>query len=611
VGQAADIWPKLALSVVLAVGIPNLTLLALGRLDLAIYTSAGSLCALYAHGEPYAVRARVLLWVVVGMLAGTGISLTTAALTGSTVMRVVVASLLAAVYKMICDAARMGPPGGLIFIFITASCVFVPQRLADIPAHLSLVVLGGVIAWLVCMAPGLVRPDGPQRIATARALEAAARLLRASPSQAPRARHDAAAAANAAWHTLARVPARTPERAAARETLERLVIRAESALAIPPADTAEAGRLTAWARTLRRDRTPPRPLPASGQSGELAGIAVERAATRTRSETSARVPETVRGPRAVLAALRPGSPLLPIGARVAVGGLLAGWSSMALGVGRPYWAVVTAAAIFQANMTLTWRRALQRVIGNLVGLLVFTALLPLTRTGPVALVLTALVFQFGAEALISRNYWLGTVCVTPMALLMVELAGIQPAGGLVADRWLDTCVGAAVGLLSCVVVTNRRATDRIGIALDHLAHAETAARESLAHGGAGPYGLGPARARLATALVELRDAVDVAEGEWWQRALPEERITLAEREGHRLLARLTPAPAGSAGPGHRPAETVGTVVGATWHRSIGHGRRRRRRGGSGTWRMWSRRRCASGSASTPTSTPCRSRSSAG
>jgi uncharacterized membrane protein YccC len=544
VGGAVDSWHKPALSVVVASGVPNLTLLALGRIDLALYTSAGAMCALYAHGQPYAVRARTLLWVVLGMLAGTGIGLTTAALTDSPMVRVVVAALLAAVHKVVCDAARMGPRGAVMFTFIAASCTFVPQRLADIPAHLALGLLGGLSAWLVCMAPSLVRPEGPQRIATARALEAAARLLRAAPSHAPRARHDAAAAANAAWHTLARVPAPTPERAAAREVLERLVVRAESVLAVAPGDAVKADRLTAWARALRRDRTPPQLVPVSDEAGELAGIAVARAAGG-RPGTRSNVAGNVRGPRALLRALRPGSALLPIGARVAVGGVLAGWCSMALGVGRPYWAVVTAAAIFQANMTLTWRRALQRVLGNLLGLLVFTALLPLTRAGQVALVLTALLFQFGAEALISRNYWLGHVCITPMALLMVQFAGLQPAGPLVGDRWLDTCVGAVVGLLSCVVVTNRRATDRIHAALDRLAGAETAARELLTPGGASPRELAWARGRLAAALVELREAVDVAQGEWWQRALPEERITLAEREGHRVLAGLTPSLSGT------------------------------------------------------------------
>ncbi|WP_392750285.1 FUSC family protein [Streptomyces sp. LN590] len=54
---------------------------------------------------------------------------------------------------------------------------------------------------------------------------------------------------------------------------------------------------------------------------------------------------------------------------------------MALGVGPPYWAVVAAASIFQSNLALTWRRALNRVFGNLVGLALLAALLPITHTG--------------------------------------------------------------------------------------------------------------------------------------------------------------------------------------------------------------------------------------
>ncbi|MFC6885258.1 FUSC family protein, partial [Actinomadura yumaensis] len=258
-------------------------------------------------------------------------------------------------------------------------------------------------------------------------------------------------------------------------------------------------------------------------------------------------PAAARGVRAVAAALRPGSPLLPIGARVAVGGALAGWASLALGVGRPYWAVVTAAAVFQANISLTWRRALQRAVGNLAGLALFTALLPITRTGQLALVLAVMAFQFAAEATMARNYWLGSVFVTPMALLMIEFAGAGPARTLVADRWLDTCVGAAFGLLSCAVVTNRRATGRIGAALDRLADATDAARALGRAAAPDPLEAGWARDRVATALVELREAVDVASGEWWQGALPEERVERAEREGHRVLASLALDPARTAG----------------------------------------------------------------
>ncbi|MFM9683049.1 FUSC family protein, partial [Streptomyces brasiliscabiei] len=76
--------------------------------------------------------------------------------------------------------------------------------------------------------------------------------------------------------------------------------------------------------------------------------------------------------------------------RTAVGCALAGYASLAIGVGRPYWALVTAASLYQANLTLTWSRGVQRVVGNLAGVSAFAALVPLAHLGPTALVLCCL-----------------------------------------------------------------------------------------------------------------------------------------------------------------------------------------------------------------------------
>ncbi|WP_446048267.1 FUSC family protein, partial [Streptomyces olivaceus] len=154
-------------------------------------------------------------------------------------------------------------------------------------------------------------------------------------------------------------------------------------------------------------------------------------------------------------------PLAPVAVRTALGCALAGYASLALGIGRPYWALVTAAALYQANLTLTWSRAVQRVVGNVAGVLLFAALVPLAHLGQVLLVLFCLALNFGAEALITRNYWLGSVCVTPMALLITEFAGYQQPGRLITERVVDTLVGALVGFLAAVAVTNRRAGDRV------------------------------------------------------------------------------------------------------------------------------------------------------
>ncbi len=352
------------------------------------------MCALYAHGLPYRVRARTLLGVATGMVASVGVALTAAGLTRSAPVLVLVAALLAAAHKVACDAARIGPPGNLIFTFMSATCAFLPQRLGEIPLHLALVAAAAALAWLVCMAPALLRPEGPQRAAVARALEAAVRLAHAEGPAAARARHDAAAAVNAAWHTL--LP--SPE-GAGRHALERLLARVEASL--PAVSRDEAARFANWAAEVRRNRPVPDEV-SLGETGAagLAGIALERAAP---------------GGPGPLRMFHPASPPFPIGVRVAVGSALAGLVSLAVGVGHPYWAVVTAASVFQANATLSWQRALQRALGSVVGLLVFTALLPVGRAGALALILLTLALQFCTEALMTRNYWLGTVCMTPCA----------------------------------------------------------------------------------------------------------------------------------------------------------------------------------------------------
>ena len=511
-GRPSDIWFKPALSSVVSVAPPNLTLLALGRLDLAMYTMAGSLCALYAHNKPYAARARALVWVVLGMIAGLAVALVTASLTTNAVVLVTVGAALAAVQKGLCDATRIGPPGNVVLTFISSASLFAPQTLGQVPGHLALAAAAGVWAWLVGMAPALVRPYGPERRATAQALNAAAAYAAGDTGDGdPRARAAAAAAVHAAWQTLLATGART----APRRALEHLVVRAEVALAAP-AD-ADPELLRTWARELRGRGPVPQTDATAGAVAELLGVDAELAAP-------ARPLWTRLGP------------LTPLVLRTALGCALAGYASLALGVGRPYWALVTAASLYQANIALTWGRGVQRVVGNLAGVLVFAAVVPLAHAHPAALVLCCLAFNFGAEALIGRNYWLGSVCVTPMALLITEFARAQRPGELITERVVDTLVGALVGLVAAAVVTNRRASDRIEEALAAVERARERAARLLAEPAPAPGALRSAHRALAAALVDLRATVDAASGEWWQRALPQERVVLAERSGHRTLA---------------------------------------------------------------------------
>ncbi|MBY8876342.1 FUSC family protein [Actinacidiphila acidipaludis] len=561
--RPSDIWFKPALSVVAALAVPDLVLLALGRVDLILYTMAGSLCALYAHNRPYRARARVLAGVVVGMAATVGVALTAASLTRNALVLVAVGSLMAAVQKLLCDTRRIGPPAQVIFVFVGSAALFVPQHLAQVPGHVALTVAAGAWAWCVGMAPALVRPDGPERRAVAAALRAAAALadahrpatgVREGAPGAPdgsagpthpcrcdgsgdgrndcrRLRASTAAALHAARHALLT----SGSRPAVRRPLELLLVRAEVALAAPAGANPDV--LRSLVAALRGRGPLPTPVTSAGLAASSARGSLPSGDPWAAEILGAEAERRSPGPR-LRDALSPASPLLPVALRTFVGCALAGSGSLALGVGRPYWALVTAASLYQANLAHTWSRGLQRLVGNLVGVLVFAALVPVAGLGPGARIVCCLLCAFGAEALISRSYWLGTVCVTPMALLVTEFVRAQPPGQLIADRAIDTAIGAGVGLLAAVAVTNRRVGDTVRRALAGLERANEEAGSALSEPVVDPAGLRSARRGLATALVDLRTAADAAAGEWWPRDVPDERVLAAEQAGHRTLAAI-------------------------------------------------------------------------
>lgn len=130
------------------------------------------------------------------------------------------------------------------------------------------------------------------------------------------------------------------------------------------------------------------------------------------------------------------------GAGVAVAGALA----TGAGIGRPYWAMVSAVVpLVASDFGHQVLRGAHRVIGTAGGLVV--AWLLLAADLPVlATILLVAVLQAGAELLVGRNYAAALVCITPLALLMVHLAAPIPTGELLTDRGLETLIGVAIGL---------------------------------------------------------------------------------------------------------------------------------------------------------------------
>ncbi|MFD6277397.1 FUSC family protein [Streptomyces sp. NPDC060209] len=215
---------------------------------------------------------------------------------------------------------------------------------------------------------------------------------------------------------------------------------------------------------------------------------------------------------------------------------VAGGLAVLLHLEHGYWAAISAAAVLHSvNLRTTAQRAAQRALGTAVGLLLALGILG-ARPEPLVLVLAIVGLEFLLECVVARNYALGVVFLTPLALLLSDLSAPAPAGELVLDRVLGSGLGIVVGLVCALLVVHDRAAVRVDRALAACTQAVDLAEQSLARGG-GPRP-SPVQMRLAAAAVELREADDAAAGELLPAGIDPSRLAAAEQRAYELLGRL-------------------------------------------------------------------------
>ena len=134
--------------------------------------------------------------------------------------------------------------------------------------------------------------------------------------------------------------------------------------------------------------------------------------------------------------------------RLTVGVALACIAGLYLGTFKSYWVILPVVAILQSghNRRLTLTRGIQRMIGTLLGVILFAALLqlPLPHAG---LVLLVMFLQFATDVVITRNYALGLFFITPLALIITTVGHPISPEVVVHDRVLDTVVGIGIAIV--------------------------------------------------------------------------------------------------------------------------------------------------------------------
>jgi uncharacterized membrane protein YccC len=115
---------------------------------------------------------------------------------------------------------------------------------------------------------------------------------------------------------------------------------------------------------------------------------------------------------------------------------------------RAYWVPVSCVAVIQGiSFRAVWNKQLQRLVGTVLGLLLFLGLLalPLDKW---TISLMVMVLSFIVEVMIVRHYGFAVIFITPLTLFLAEAAtlGHGVPTGILQARLVDTIVGSLVGL---------------------------------------------------------------------------------------------------------------------------------------------------------------------
>ncbi|MFC9079806.1 FUSC family protein [Streptomyces sp. NPDC057062] len=546
-----------ALHAALAMALPALPLVLTGRAEQAVYAMLGAFTTTFAHNLPYPRRARVLALAGVAMTACVGGGSMLAAWAhpreggGGAVVVVAATAVVAGAAKFACDAARQSGLGAVLLLFSFAVAANASPAFDDVLPQTALAAVGAAVAWALAMSGRLVQPDRPQRLAVAAALRQLAGLLESGGVRhgGGPARNRATAAVLQAYVSLGLLPPTGAGQGVRGGVCARLtdlswslLIRSVRRSPDDHADLARHLRRQVRLLTDRRRRVPPllpelsAPVAATraGAAEDATGTAPEPIDPAAGRAAETRAAELLVGRRRG----RPShvSVLVVPALRIVLGTGLAGGLAVALNLGHGYWAAISAAAVLHSiNVRTAAQRAVQRTVGTVAGLVVALAVLAL-RPDAATLVLVIVLLEFLLEYVVSRNYGLGVVFLTPLALLLTELAAPAAPGTLVLDRAVGSVLGIVIGLLCGLLVVHDRAAVRAERALTACTKAAEHAERALDERSAQAFPV--VQTHLAVAVVELREADDAAAGELWSAEIDPAELAAAEHRAYLLLERL-------------------------------------------------------------------------
>ncbi|MBB6734232.1 FUSC family protein [Cohnella zeiphila] len=472
--RAALPWGR-AIGAGLSLGLPSLVGCVLGDFPSGMLAGTGGFAYLYAGKEPYALRSKKLFWAALGL----ALSVASGTLLASNpVLAALYLGAFGGFVTFLFGALSYKGPGALFFVmaFLLGSAMPVDSSQAFQRGGLALA--GGLLAWAIGMLGWFAGPRAPEEQAISRLYGRLAQALNAvGTASYEEARHDALLQLyeTEAIFVSTWVPRRANEtfgklqalfRQANAIYLEMNRFASASRGTLPPALGQAAGAIANAVRRGRADRVRELPEADGLERLELTGSIRQSA----RIWNGAAPPEERSKPCArrtplrtiLLGALDRNSIVLLLSLRFAAVLAFAALIARGLELNRSYWVPLSCASVMLgATVLATFHRAIQRSIGTMIGILAASAILSLRPEGYVVS-FAIMLFTFGAELFLVRNYAITVLFVTPNALLMAEAnSRIQDTVCFAGARLTDVLVGSLIGLAGVLLIGRRSASSRI------------------------------------------------------------------------------------------------------------------------------------------------------
>ncbi|MCL9770305.1 FUSC family protein [Flavobacterium sp. HXWNR69] len=115
----------------------------------------------------------------------------------------------------------------------------------------------------------------------------------------------------------------------------------------------------------------------------------------------------------------------------------------------PYWIPISCLAIMQGiSKQHVWERMVHRIMGTFIGIGLCWLILAFFKT-PLTICISIFILQFLVEFLITRNYALAMIFITPMTILLAEIGSSFTTNTeiIVSTRFLDIIIGSILGAI--------------------------------------------------------------------------------------------------------------------------------------------------------------------